>query len=94
MTQGRLDQLLRQPPERALDGLEREIWARIDAEDDKRRLGRRVIEVQAALVAILLAGGLAFGLANPVSESATARLDVFSPGPALAPSTLLLGHRS
>lgn len=89
-----LEKLLQQVPERSLEGLEREVWARIDAEADRRQLGRRVIEVQAAVLAILAMGGLALGIAGPAPARATARLDVFSPGPPLAPSTLLLGHRS
>lgn len=94
MIDQKLQELLGRPPERALTGLERDVWARIDAEADRRRLGRLVIEVQAALVAILLVGGLVFSTENPAPEPQTARFDVFSPGSALAPSTLLLGDRS
>ncbi len=94
MIDNHLDQLFKNPPERALDGLERDVWTRIDAEANSRRLSRRVIEVQAALVAVLLVGGLAFGSASPTSQPVTARLDVFSPGTPLAPSTLLLGDHS
>lgn len=89
-----LKELLERPPEHTLAGLEGDVWARIDAEADSRRLGRLVIEVQAVLVAILLAGGLAFSSPSSAPEPVTARLDVFSPGSSLAPSTLLLGDHS
>lgn len=88
----RIDRLNGLPPERSLDGLEHEIWARINADAQSRRTAGLILGCQAAAVAAVLAGGLAMGNLSP-SGNSYARLDAFSPDATLAPSTLLLGHK-
>jgi hypothetical protein len=94
MIDDRIDRLIGLPQERSLDGLESEIWAKIDADAQSRRTAGLVLGCQAAAVAAVLAGGLAMGNLSPGPQAnAHARLDVFSPETALAPSTLLLGPK-
>lgn len=94
MIDAQIDRLNDMPPERLLDGLEADIWARIDADAQSRRTAGLILGCQAATVGALLIGGLAIGNLSPDrSSSSFARLDVFSPDATLAPSTLLLGHK-
>jgi hypothetical protein len=94
MIDDRIDRLNLLPPERSLDGLESEIWAKIDADAQSRRTAGLVLGCQAAAVVAVLAGGLALENLSPGQPvNSYARLDVFSPETTLAPSTLLLGHK-
>jgi hypothetical protein len=94
MIDDRIDRLNILPPDRSLDGLESEIWAKIDADAQSRRMAGLVLGYQAVAVAAVVAGGLAMGNLSPGQPAASfARLDVFSPESTLAPSTLLLGHK-
>lgn len=94
MIDSQIDRLNGLPPERSLDGLEAGIWARIDADAQSRRTAVLILGCQAATVAAVLIGGLAMGsLSSDQPAGSFARLDVFSPDAALAPSTLLLGHK-
>ena len=94
MIDTQIDRLIGLPPARSLDGLEADIWARIDADTQSRRTAGLILGCQAATVAAVLIGGLAMGnLPSDRPADSFARLDAFSPDATLAPSTLLLGHK-
>ncbi|TAK99129.1 MAG: hypothetical protein EPO08_17255 [Rhodospirillaceae bacterium] len=78
---------------RDLRTLEADVWAGIDARVQMARTAKTMMACQTGVVALILVTAAATGNLT-VRSAPTARLDVFSSAVGLAPSTLLLGHKT
>jgi len=86
-----LQKLLKAAPDHSLATLEVDIWASLDRRIGAQRLFKAVFIAQTAVLAAVMIGGAAAGFRlTPAHRPGV--LDVFSPRPTLAASTLL-GHR-
>lgn len=83
-----LERLLRQEPDRSLASLEADLWSRLAQHTHARRVFRGVYALQAAVLAAALVGSTIAGLRS-APASRQGELNVFSPRPVLAASTLL-----
>lgn len=83
--------LVNQVPDRTLDGLEGDIWRRIERHTQNRRLGRVIASCQLMAMVVALAGSAAFGAAEATSYHARQETISYT-DINLAPSTLLLGR--
>jgi len=86
-----LQKLLEAGPDHPLATLETDIWAALDRHTHARRLFKAVFFAQTAVLAAVMIGSAAAGF-RLTSAHRPGVLDVFSPRPTLAASTLL-GHR-
>lgn len=94
MTETDLQRLSERGPDRALDGLEADVWAQVDVRKSARRAHGVVLMWQAGTVALALLGAVALGSAAAKTAAARSEFDAFSPTTGLAPSTLLMGRRT
>jgi|GEM_PF-6463595 len=81
-----------QPLDKALDYLESDVWAGVEAHRRAQQSSRLLMSYQAGAMAVVLFAAAAVGttgVASPAAETVT----VQSPGGELAPSALLLGIR-
>lgn len=88
-----LRSFIRQAPDRDLDGVEVDVWARVAERDRARRTGGAVATAQLGLVFLVVAGSLTAGRAAVAAANAGDRsgLTLLSSAD-LAPSTLLVGR--
>jgi len=87
--------LVARPPDRSLHMLEECIWARIEVHTRTKQISKLIISIQSGVVAIVLISAFVFSnISDPIAGDNPQKFDIFSPEAALAPSTLLLGHRS
>lgn len=82
------DRAIRRP----LDGLERDIWAGVEARVIANRQSRLIMSAQAAVFAIGIVTSAAAGIHFAPDQDSRSTLNVFSPRADLAPAFLLLGH--
>ena len=88
-----LAQLARQAPDASLDGFEAGVLAGLARRREEARASRALTPIRAASVAMAMAFGVtAGGMAAATTVSEPHRLDTFSTGAHLAPSTLLEGR--
>jgi hypothetical protein len=88
-----LAELARQPLDASLDGLEARVLAAVAVRREEARASRALTPIRAASVGMALALGVtAGGMAAATTLSEPHRLDTFSTGAHLAPSTLLEGR--
>ncbi len=93
MDENDLRALTEQAPDRSLDTLESDIWARVGARQEANRVSRLVLCCQALVVAAGLVSSLIAG--NQIGHSLAKQSSAgsgFANGMDLAPSTLLLGR--
>lgn len=83
-----LQRLLAQEPDRSLSSLEADLWSRLAQHTYERRVFKGVFALQAAVLAAALVGSALAGL-HSAPASPQGELNVFSPRPVLAASTLL-----
>jgi hypothetical protein len=83
-------QLMTRPPEGPLTGLETRVWARIAARQ-RAPSSAAIWGWRSAAAALLVALGVIAG--GAAAAHASSELALFSPHPALAPSTLLGENR-
>ena len=92
MPESDLQKLFEQGPDHSLATLEADIWTALDRHTHARRLFKAVLTAQTAVLAAALIGSAAAGFrAAPAHRPGS--LDIFSPQPMLAASTLL-GNRA
>jgi hypothetical protein len=77
---------------RSLDGLQRDIWAGVDARITANRQSRLIISAQAAVFAIGIVTSAAAGMHFAPAQDSPSTLNVFSPRADLAPAFRLLGR--
>ncbi|TAJ71739.1 MAG: hypothetical protein EPO51_11455 [Phenylobacterium sp.] len=88
-----LAQLAREAPDASLEGLEATVMAAVARHREAARASRALTPIRAASVAMAMAFGVtAGGMAAATTLSEPHRLDTFSTGAHLAPSTLLEGR--
>lgn len=87
-----IQSLAEQTPDHALSTLEADIWAGVAKRERSMRAAKKLLVVQAALLAGVLIGSLAAGRYLG-SSHATTSLNVFSPHMALSASALLVGDQ-
>lgn len=79
--------------DRALDGLESDIWKRLAVRSRTRAAARRRVSLQSIMMLVGLVGSVAVGI-NAVRPAASAHgRAVLALGSELAPSSLLLGNK-
>jgi hypothetical protein len=91
MRESDLRQLLEQGADRTLVTLEADIWAGIAAQAQAHRVFKRVFAAQVVVLAVAVLGSNVIGR-HLIAAGSSTQLDIFSPRPALAASTLLLGQ--
>jgi hypothetical protein len=77
---------------RSLDGLERDIWAGVEARVMANRQSRLIISAQAAVFAIGIVTSAAAGMHFAAGQDSPSTLNVFSTRADLAPAFRLLGR--
>jgi anti-sigma factor RsiW len=88
-----LARLAQEPPDASLEGVEATVMAAVARHRDEVRASRALIPIRAASVAMAMALGVtAGGIAAATTLNEPHRLDTFSTGAHLAPSTLLEGR--
>ena len=88
-----LKQLAAEPPDHPLEALEAEIWGRVRAREQSLRASRRLLALQALILAAGLIASILAGQHSHRMRRAEA-LDVFSPQMPWSASTLLAGSQS
>ena len=91
MLESELRELLDRGADRSLATLETDIWAAVAARTRAQRVFRAVLAVQVAVLAAAVLGSGCVGRQSAADHSSR-DLDIFSPQPSLAASTLLVGH--
>jgi hypothetical protein len=92
MVDDELQRLIEQPPDRALDKMESDLWAEIGRREQSQRIARRLLVLQSLVLVAALVGSLVAGQHSRGAQRAAA-LDAFSPEMPLSASTLLVGSR-
>ena len=85
-----LNRLLSRGPDRRLETLESDVWAGVSVQERSKQWGRRLLALQALVLAVALIGSVLAGQHWRTSHHGTP-LDVFSPQLPLGASTLLTG---
>ena len=92
MIETEIESLAEQAPDHALGTLQADIWVGVAERERSLRTAKKLLTVQAAVLACVLIGSLATGQYLGSSRH-TSNLDVFSPRNALSASMLLVGER-
>lgn len=84
--------VIREIPDRSLDGLEADIWAGVAARAEARRTRTFLAGGQLAMMALALAGSLSLGNAAVAAKERQHSTIALLSSADLAPSTLLIGR--
>jgi len=87
-----LQRLLEGEPDHSLATLEADIWVAVDRHTRARRLFKVVLAAQTVVLAVALMGSAAAGF-RLAPAYGPGELDVFSPRPSLAASTVLVDRQ-